>query len=109
MSELRSGTLDTDDFDNLQSFVMFALKLMEQKGPVAWNAAKEGAIADYTAALIYEVAQPGERSAGRASSLIEAARAVGKLRAPHDMDEDLQEAYKSALAAARITIRGIKP
>ena len=106
LGDIERGAIDTDDLDKLRAFCLFALKLMEQKGPFAWDEAKAGAVADYEAAVMHEQAEPGQRPQGRVSALVEAARAVGKLR-PGVIDDDLDEAYRNAINDALSAIKTI--
>lgn len=37
---IRSGTVDEEDFEKLQNFLLFALALMQAEGPKKWELAK---------------------------------------------------------------------
>lgn len=51
LGDIERGELDMSDFEKLRNFCLFALKLIEQRGPAAWDDAKEGAKIDEIVAL----------------------------------------------------------
>lgn len=115
-----AGRIDTDELQNLRGFAMNALKLMERSGPGAWLDAKALALADFEALAASEAAAPGQREQGRVSALLEATRAInrmrndyraenGEQRAEHwRADTDDAEAFDNGVAAALDVLRGIK-
>lgn len=51
LDDIERGELDVTEFEKLRNFCMFALKMMEQRGPEKWTEAKEGALIDEVVAL----------------------------------------------------------
>lgn len=109
---IESGQIDADQLQNLRGFAVNALKIMERAGPSTWAAAKADALADFEALAASEAAAPGQREQGRVSALIEAKRAVARLRNEYRIDNgemrfehwradtDEAEAFDNGLGAA---------
>lgn len=51
LDDIERGELSNADLEKLRNFCLFALKQMEQRGPVAWDDAKRGARVDEIVAL----------------------------------------------------------
>ena len=51
LDDIERGELASVDLEKLRNFCLFALKLMEQRGPEKWAEAKEGALIDEVVAL----------------------------------------------------------
>lgn len=51
LGDIERGELDVTEFEKLRNFCLFALKQMEQRGPDAWQAARDGALIDEVVAL----------------------------------------------------------
>lgn len=115
-----AGEITDEQLQNLRGFAMNALKMMERGGPGAWQEAKALALADYEALAASEAAAPGQREQGRASALLEASRAVsrmrneyradnGEQRAEHwRADTDEAEAFDDGVGRALDILKGIK-
>jgi hypothetical protein len=51
LDDIERGELSSVDLEKLRNFCLFALKMMEQRGPEKWCDAKEGALIDEVVAL----------------------------------------------------------
>ena len=54
LADIERGELDTQDLERLRNFCLFALKLMQERGPEAWEEAKHRAEIDEIVEMMEE-------------------------------------------------------